>query len=277
MKMKKTTLGIMAAVLLATSCLSEEQNLAPEEKTSSKATITLNLSADTQFGEQTRALNEEDFRNTFAYTVRLLQGDNVLETWTGPQSTLNKEIEIGSNNSYTVEAFYGVEHAASRDEFYVYGSSSFNLKANDTKSINVICNPTCGKLSVKFDESMNDFYEDYSVTYGGTQALGNDHCVWAKGDVEPWYVKLNSSGEKITYRIDVTAKEDYAHVNADGTKSTTGSYTGEITLLKPNQAHTLTIKPKYMTDGVGTFSLSITIDEGTNDIKKNLTVPVEWL
>ena len=278
MKMKKTTLGMMMAVtLFATSCLSEQQDLAPEEKTSSKATITLNLSAETQFGEQTRALNEENYRNTFAYTVRLLQDGNVLQTWTGPQSTLNKEIEIGQNNFYTVEAFYGNEHAASRDEFYVYGSSSFELKGKEQKSVNVRCYPTCGKLSVKFDESMDTYYDDYSVTYGGTQALGNEHVVWDKDDNEPWYVKLNSAGEKITYQINLIAKEEYAHVNADGSKQATGSYIGEITLLKPNQAHKLTIKPKYMSDGVGTFTLDISIDETTNNIEKNWIVPVEWL
>ena len=278
MKMKKTTLGMMlGATLLATSCISEEQNLAPSEQTKSTAEIVLNLSADAQFGEQTRALNEESYRNTFAYTVRLLQDGKVLQTWTGPQSTLNKEIEIGPNNYYTVEAYYGTEYPASRNDFYVYGRTSFELKAKEQKSVNVPCYPTCGKLSVKFDEAMATYYDDYSVTYGGTQALGNEHIVWAKGDSEPWYVKLNSAGEKITYQINLTAKEEYAHVNADGSKQATGSYTGEITLLKPNQAHKLTVKPKYMSDGVGTFTLDITIDETTNNIEKNWTVPVEWL
>ena len=276
--MKKTTLGMMmAATLLATSCLSEEQNLEPKNEGSQKGKIVLNLSAETNFNEQTRALNEEDYRNTFAYTVRLLQDGNVLETWTGPQSTLNKEIEIGQNNDYTVEAFYGTEYPASRNNFYVYGTSSFNLKANDQKTVNLYCYPTCGKLVVKFDETMDKYYEDYSVTYGGTKALGNEHVVWAKNDNEPWYVKLDSDGEKISYKIDLTAKEEYAHVNADGSKQTRGSYSGEITLLKPNQAHKLTIKPKYMSDGVGTFSLNITIDEGTNDIVKDWEVPVTWL
>lgn len=277
MKMKKTTLGMMmAATLLASSCLSEEQNLEPKNEGSQKGKIVLNLSTETNFDEQTRALNEADFRNTANYTVQLLQGTNVIETWRGPQSNLEFERTIGSNNSYTIKAFYGTEEKASRNTFYVEGSTSFILAADDEKEVNVNCAPTCGKISAVFDNAMATYYDDYSIEYSGTQALGSEKLTWAKNDTDPWYVLLKDGGEEISYTLTLKAKEAYQHVDKDGNKSATGTATGKFT-LKRNEAHKLTVKPNYTPNENGTFTLTITIDETVNDRHVNIEVPVEWI
>lgn len=277
MKMKKTTLGVMmAAALLATSCLSEQQNLEPKNEGSKKGKIVLNLSTQTSFDEQTRALNEADYRNTANYTVQLLQGTTVIETWRGPQSNLEFERTIGSNNSYTIKAFYGTEEKASRSTFRVEGSASFILNADDEKEVNVNCAPTCGKISAAFDNAMATYYDDYNIEYAGTEALGSEKLAWAKNDTEPWYVLLKEGGEEISYTISLKAKEAYQHIDKDGNKSETGVATGKFT-LKRNEAHKLTVKPNYIPNENGTFTLTITVDETTNDRVVPIEVPVEWI
>ena len=275
--MKKTTLGMMlATTLLATSCLSEEQGLEPKNEEGQKGKIVLSLSADASFNEQTRAVNEANYRNTANYTVQLLQGNTVLETWTGPQTTLEYERTIGSNNSYTVKAFYGTESKASRDGFRVEGSTSFILGADEEVPVNVNCAPTCGKISAAFDNSMSTYFDDYSITYSGTEALGTETLTWAKNDTEPWYVLLKEGGEQISYTVTMKVKDQYVHVDGSGNKLTTATGSGRFTLER-NKAHKLTVKPAYTANADGTFSLTITVDESTNDRIVPISVPVEWI
>ena len=268
----------LSAIALLTSCNEREFEFPSEGKDKSEmGKIVLNLNADASFSVQTRALNEADYRNTANYTVQLLQGTTVLETYTGPQSSLNFTRELGSNNTYTVKAFYGVEEAASRDNFYVEGSKTITLTSeNPEQTISLICTPTCGKVSVDFSSEMNTYYDDFSVTYGGTSALGTALFTWAKNDTEPWYVKLNPYGEELTYTINLKVKDQYAHVDEQGNKQTTGTVTGTF-VLQRNCAHKLSVQPSYTPNSNGTFRLEIVIDEGTNDIVKTIQVPVEWI
>lgn len=277
MQMKKTMLCMMlGATVLATSCLSEDQDFAPvQEQGSEKGQLVLKLSAGANFSQQTRALNEDDYRNTNNYTVQLLQDERVLMECKGSEIAENLPKELNPGN-YTVKAFYGEELNYSRDKFYVVGSKDFNIAKGDKSTVNVNCLPTCGKLSVVFDSEMATYYDLYNVQYSGAAAFSGNTLAWTKTDTEPWYVKLKAEGETLTYTINLTAKEEYAPSDAQGNKQTSGTVTGTFT-LKRNQAHRLTVKPNYIPTSEGGLSVTIEIDDTVNEIDKTIEVPVEWI
>ena len=274
--LKCLSLGLAGMLVACTSERSIDEQF-PKEQAKGKGKLTLSLTSSTNFEPETRALNEDNYRNTNNYTVQLINtaNNNVLLECKGSELTTNlpKELEGGS---YEVKAFYGTEYASSRNDFRVEGSQTFTIKANDEKVVNVDCQPTCGKISVAFDSEMATYYDDYNVSFGGTAALGTNTIEWAKTDTEPWYVKLNDGEETVSYTVNVTAKEDYAHVDANGNKQTSGTATGTFTLQR-NRAHKLTVTPSYTPTTEGGLSIKITIDESTNDKPITIEVPVSWI
>lgn len=279
MRTNKSLLFLMlGAMSLFASCVSEERELDLPQKTQKETgTLKLNLTADAAFQAQTRALNEADYRNVANYTVQLINtsNNNVLLECKGSELSQNlpKELEGGS---YEVKAFYGTESVASRNEFRVEGSEVFTIHANDQTNVTVNCLPTCGKVSVAFDSEMATYYSDYSLTFGGTAALNGSTLLWSKTDTEPWYVKLNETAETLSFTINVTAKDEYAHLDGTGSKQTTGTATGTFTLSR-NEGHKITVTPTYTPTTEGGLSITITIDESTNDRPITIEVPVSWI
>ena len=269
---------MLGAMGFLASCVSEERDLDVPEKTQKQTgTLKLSLNADAAFQTQTRALNEADYRNVANYTVQLINtaNQNVLLECRGSELSQNlpKELEGGS---YEVKAYYGTESAASRNDFRVEGSEVFTIHANDQTTVTVNCLPTCGKVSVVFDSEMATYYNDYSLTFGGTEALNGTTLAWSKTDTDPWYVKLNESGETLTFTVSVTAKDEYAHLDGTGAKQTSGTATGTFTLAR-NEGHKITVTPTYTPTTEGGLSITITIDESTNDRPVTIEVPVSWI
>ena len=269
----------VSAMSLFTSCMSDEHDFDLNPASQGEANtgqLVLSLSADTRFADQTtRALSEDNYRNTNNYTVQLLKAEEVLLECKGSEiaEKLPKELNPGD---YVVKAFYGQEENYSRDRFYVEGSKEFNIAKGATSTVSVTCQPTCGKLSVVFDNEMATYYDNYNVQYSGAAAFSGNTIAWLKNDTEPYYVKLNANGETLTYTVNLTVKEEYAHSDAEGKKQTSGTVTGTFT-LKRNQAHRLTVKPNYIPTADGGLSLTIVIDDSVNEISKTIEVPVEWI
>ena len=278
MKIKQLlfTLGIATPVALA-SCSSEKDFDLTPVTDKAKGSLILNLNAEAGFESQTRALNEDNYKNTANYNVKIINtaNDNILVDCKASELStyLPKTVEIGT---YTVLATYGNEHAASRNEFFMTGSSTVRVNAKEEKTVNVTCSPTCGKVSVQFDSKMATYYSDYNVSFSGTKALNNSNFTWAKTDTAPWYILLDEGGEKVTYTINLTAKEDYMHKDKDGSSQATGVAEGSFELDR-NKAHKLIIKPNYTPTTDGGMSLTITIDESTNDHEITWDVPVTWI
>lgn len=279
MKTNKTILIMMFGATLTTACVSEDHDLAPgqTETAAKKGRLSVSLNSEASFDVATRALTEATYRNTNNYTVQLINSStqDVLMECKGSELSQNlpKELEIGS---YEVKAFYGTESDASRNDFRVEGSKSFTITAEQTTSVTVDCAPTCGKISVAFDAEMATYYDDYSVTFGGTAALGTKTIDWAKADTEPWYVALGTSAETVTYTVALTAKEAYAITDAEGNKQSIGTATGTFQLER-NKAQKLTVKPNYVAPSEGGLTITITIDDTTNDRPVTIEVPVSWI
>ena len=279
MKTNKTILIMMLGATLTTACVSEDHDLAPgqTQTAAKKGRLSVSLSSEASFDVATRALTEATYRNTNNYTVQLVNSStqDVLMECKGSELSQNlpKELEIGS---YEVKAFYGTERDASRNDFRVEGSKSFTIAAEQTTSVTVDCAPTCGKISVAFDAEMATYYDDYNVTFGGTAALGAKTIAWAKADTEPWYVALGTTAETVTYTVALTAKEAYAITDVEGNKQSTGTAIGTFQLER-NKAQKLTVKPNYVAPSEGGLTITITIDDTTNDRPVTIEVPVSWI
>ncbi len=256
MKTLKTVLltCTAGASLMLAACTSSDAENQPK---ADFGTVRLGVDASASF---TRAVTESEYANTANYTVSILnsEGTDAVEPFLyGDHSGV---INL-PNGSYVMKAEYGEESVASRDEFYVFGETNFAVNGEDVR-VNVDCYPTCGKLVTYFDKAMAEYFTDYYVIYE-TEALGGANVAWTKDDEEPWYVKLNESGEVVKATIHTVRKSD----GAEGTVEMQYA-------MSPGKSWTMTIAPK---DGSGSLSLTITIDESTNDIEKDIWVPSDWI
>lgn len=274
--MNKNFLMLLASVgaaSLMASCASEESSLGLD----GKGTVNLSLTSGTEFTISARALTESNYKNVNNYTVQVVNAINgtVVDEFKGSEisSKFPKTLNIGS---YRINAFYGTEAPASRNNFLVTGSTTFNIKGEDNLDVAVKCAPTCGRLSVEFSPEMATYFTNYEVVYGGTKALGSSTITWAKSDVEPWYVLLDEAGETVNYTINLTTKEDFLQTINGGEGKVDAQVTGTIQLQR-NKAHKLTVSPTYTPTTDGGMKLTITIDEGTNDKEITIEVPVTWI
>ncbi|MBQ7180121.1 MAG: DUF4493 domain-containing protein [Bacteroidaceae bacterium] len=279
MKTNKIFLGILmcSAIGLTTSCLSETKDLEPRSVPEEKETgrLVLDLNADANFAFETRAVDENTYKNTDNYTVNITDNKGVSKfsgTFATLQTRLPLELDLGS---YSITASYGTEQAASRDNFLATGSNTFTISGGNTTSTTVNCTPTAGKVLVEFDSSMDTYCDTYSVDFSGTAALGTSVAHWGKTDTAPYYLAISEAGETVSYTIHITTKDDYAGLNGED-KVTNATATGSFTLQR-NKAKKLTIRPNYTPTTEGGLKIEVTIDDSTNDIPIEIEVPVTWI
>lgn len=252
----KLLMGCLAFIGLTMQSCSSSEEPANMEGTGS---ITLSVTTQASF---TKAIDESTYGNVNNYTVQILNNDGV-----SVKEFLysDKPDKINLNNgTYTLKAFYGTESNASRDGFYVEGSNTFQVDGEPVQQVSVTCAPTCGKVAVKFASNMSEYFSDYSVVYetAALKAAGST-AVWAKGDTEPWYLKVDPKGETVTATIQFTRLSD------NKPDSEVRTYT-----LAPSKSWTLSIAPQ---DNNGSIDIDITIDESTDDEEIDIEVPSEWL
>lgn len=247
---------------LLTSCVMEEEMLTK----AGQATVRIELNADAAFGTETKAVNEEGYKVLANYTIQILQNGQIVGENNYPYNSLPNSIQL-SNGSYTLKAFYGTDVPYSRTAFYVEGTQPFSIEGED-RIVSVNCTPTVGKLITQFDPLMATYFDDYKVTYT-TSSIPSGNMVWAKNDTDPWYIRVPETGETVTATITLTPKTVY---DAKGTvKTVTKTYK-----LERNKAWTLAVAPNYTATN-GKLSISITIDEKTDDHEIDIVVPADWL
>ena len=274
-------MGVSAMALL-TSCSEHNFDLKPSDVLDKTETgkIVLDLNADASFDVLTRAVNEDNYRNTADYQVQVFNNDNPSNLLVDCKySEINpSDLSSLAPGTYTVKAFYGTERPYSRNEFYVEGvKDNVTVNAGDPSNVTLTCLPTCGKLSVSFDKDMATYYDSYEVAFSQAVAFGGSSIAWNATDTEPWYVKLNAQGETLRYTISLTAKEQYAYTDAQGNKKSNGTVTKEFNLQR-NRAYKLNIKPDYTATSDGGLSIIIEIDDETNTpIDVPVEVPISWL
>lgn len=259
----KGMVSLLLGGLLVTSCQSEDFDGPVQAK--GKGTVTLNLNAMSGFETETKAdVDYTNYKNADNYTVTFtdMGGSEVSMKYSEWKQVVPYEF---SNGSYTVKAYYGEEYkdaAASQKGFYVVGSQVIQVESGKETSVSLTCEPTCAKVITEFDATMATYYSDYYVEYTTKKTS-------VKSNDDPWYLLVDEGGETIEAKIVLTPKEGY---QTGSIAELTQKYT-----LKPNQAWTLKISPNYTaTDNKGSVSITITIDETTNDVEIPVVVPSDW-
>lgn len=266
----KGMMKMLASWLVAgVVCCSCDKGTELEPQNEEKQGVLL-LTLGTKADFTTRAVVENDYVNTDNYTVVVTDKDGVEKMNCSGSEVSSKMPLIMSVGSYTVKAYYGKEHPASRDEFYVFGETHGTIKADQQEAVEVVCAPTCGRIMVNFDKQLSTYYSNYMVTFKGTKALGGESIEWKKNDAEPWYVLLDEGGETISFTINTTPKEEFINNPQQG-NTKTGTFK-----LERNKAYKMNITANYTPTIFGEVEISITIDDNTNDIPVDIEVPIEW-
>lgn len=253
----KSLVCILFGIGIFTSCSSDTEELLTENGT---GFVSLSIQADAGF-QTTRAASEDAYEDVKNYTVQILQGDKVVgDTCKWEYSKMPKEIEL-PNGDYTLKAFYGEDKAVG-DEPYVEGTEDFTVKANVQK-ITVTCEPTSAKVAVTFDEKMEKFFSNYSVSIT-TKAL-TEGQTWEKADSEDIYYLKVEEKEQISMEISLANEE------------TKQEFTSKKTYeLSPGDYKNYKIAPKVNESGDGSLSITITFNEETTDHEIDITIPADW-
>ncbi|MDD2951886.1 MAG: DUF4493 domain-containing protein [Parabacteroides sp.] len=259
----------LAGGLMLSACSSEEEGtLAPE----GKGSVQLSLAAEMGFETKTKAVDEGAYLTTRPlddYKVKILNNEGQVVSgceWT--YSNVPKDLIELSNGSYKVVAYDGEEFnssASTRAGIYMYGSTAFDVNSDQVTGTKVSCKPACGKLVVKFGDTMATYFSDYAVHFA-TQAAGeNASIIWPKGDTDPLYVKLAEAGENV--------KATFVFTKKDGTKANVDALTRA---MKWGSMWTITVNPK-VEDTTGKLGITITFDDSTNDKPIDIEIPSNWL
>lgn len=261
-------------LLLAMAFVSCSQDTDFEQQAETeKGQLVFTLDAKTDFVVNSRAVNEASYKNVDDYTV-------VVTDKNGVEQLNCKGADVAANmpltmpiGSYSVKAYYGTQHAASRDAFYVEGNVYGTIKADQQEAVTVTCTPTCGKVIVEFSEDMATYFSEYQVNFTGTKALDGGSFNWFSTDVAPWYVQLDAAGETLGFTIAVKTHDDYVNSeNKEQVNEKTGTFK-----LERNKAYRMKVSPNYTPTENGSVSIEVTIDESTNDKEVDIEIPVDWL
>lgn len=265
-KMKKYVVMFCALLVMGASvasCSSDEEVV--QGAAEGKGLVKLSLNVGTEF--QSRAITESDYTNLANYTVQILKDGNVVSgcEWTG-EEVPDSLIEL-DNGSYTLLAFTGEDYkgeGATTQGMYVEGTHNFDVQGNQqVTEASVTCTPQCARVTVEFDSTMADYFNDYYVVFTGTDALGERNYTWEKDDTDPVYMAVAGTDE-LTATIKLVDKE--------------GKVAEDITRtheLSAGKAWKLTVKPMEQTDG--SVGIEITVDDSTEDIDVDIEIPTDWL
>ncbi|MBQ8500796.1 MAG: DUF4493 domain-containing protein [Bacteroides sp.] len=261
---------MLAGGMLATSCSSDEGTEVPE----GMGTVRLTLETGMNYEATTKAVDETPYKNIDNYSKKWYQkgySDSGEEIWTA--ITAPEEID-GTytlfKGSYKIVADYKEEYKgvlASQEGFYSVGESTF-IVSDTPANVNVVCEPTHGRMTVTYGDQMATYFDDYKVEISTPKlAADNRLLTWDKAEVNPWYLLVDEGGETVTATIKLTPKAEYSISTTEITRTHT---------LTPNKAWKLNVNASYEPSN-GSLSITITIDEGTNDKSQTIEIPLEWL
>ena len=254
-KLRQFLGGLICALCgwMLTACSSEEDSLQIPE---GKGYVKLNLTADAGF--QTKAVDEETYKNLDNYTVQILKDGEVLKEHEWKYSEMPEFIQL-ETNSYSMRVFNGDStKAVYTDDLCFLGSEGFTVK-NDTVSVQVACKPNSARIKIEFDSKMATYFSSYYAEIK-TAAL-NSPYKWENTMQGPVYFKVNNN-ETVTVTIHMA--------DESGTKTEKSvTYT-----LSPADATKITVSPSV---NAGNLSIKIEIDETVIEHPVDIEIPSDWV
>lgn len=261
MKKVKTILSGLLCVLgvwMLTACSSDDDlNSTGSE---GKGVIRLNLTSDTGF--KTKAVSEKDYENLDNYTVQLLKDGVVYNNFSYKYASISDFTEV-ENGTYTIKAFHGEDKPIYTDDLYFSGSENIAIN-NDTAKVEVNCKPNSARINVVFDEKMDTYFSNYTVSIS-TVALNGSIYPWDKNTVGPVYFKVNKD-EAVKVKISLTRKNTASDLSNQIEKTYT---------LSPADALKLTLSPNVTSGNLE--GIKITIDDTVKEHPVDIVIPSDWV
>lgn len=255
-----TILGLACACssLFFFSCSSEVDDLnIPEGKGFVKIDLT------PEVGFRTKAVSESDYEAVDNYTVQVYKAGNEKNLIIDDKyKNLDDKYTLSIGN-YVLKAFMGEDKAVSSDVLYFSGESAFKVEEGKEASASVTCKPSSARINVAFDETMDEYFSDYSLKIE-TEAQKPSSFEWNKKTAGPLYFKVGQE-EQVKVTVKLTNKENVT----TKTKEIVKTYT-----LSPADALKITLKPVVSN---GTLGITITIDDKTTDHPVDIIIPSEWI
>lgn len=212
----------------------------------------------------TRAIDMTALSNTDNYIIDIYdaEGKVLMSKALGEIEESTVELEAGT---YRLVAHYGESKPASQDALMMKGEAAFSVEAGKVSEVGVTCTPVSAKVMVDFGEKMETYFSDYYVTYT-TKALNEEGtaAIWSKTNTDPWYL-LVENDETVKAVIHVTRKSDGKSATIERQHN-----------LSAGKAWTLTIEAKEEEVPSGDATITITIDDTTNDKEETIIVPNNW-
>lgn len=252
----RTYVCLLLGFAAFTACTSEEDEALILE---GKGYVKLSLNADTGF--QTKAVDEEAYKNLDNYTVTITKsGENVpVKQWKYNDIPEFTELVTGT---YVMSAIYGDStKAVYTDDLCVLGYKSFSVE-KDTVAVEVACKPNSARVNIAFDEKMDEYFSEYEVRIK-TAAQNGSIYIWEKETTGPVYFKVKQN-ETVTMTIKLTPK-----VGVGAETSIEKTYT-----LSPADAMKMTLTPVV---GSGNLSITISVDETVIEHPVDIEVPADWV
>ena len=109
---------------------------------------------------------------------------------------------------------------------------------------------------------MNDYFNNYYVTFTGTKALASGNFTWEKTATDPVYMAVSDT-EQLTATIHLVDKDNRVVEGIVRTKEVTAG-----------KAWKLTVTPKVKEGSIG---ITIEINGETNDCPIDIEIPSDWV
>ncbi len=213
----------------------------------------INIEPQLRYDKVTRAIEPSIYENKNNYTIDIFKDTTLVETI--PGSILYKSLLLPPGE-YTVKAYCGKEHAASRDEIMLYGETTCVVSAWNETYTKVTCKPTSTQLTVEFADSFKNYFYDYTISIEGLEALEGKSIAWSEDDAEPWYVKVKDGGESVKCTIKAKLKEEFI----EGSAYEQNENLAFTVNIKPSTAYRISIS----SSNNDAPSINVAISDGAN-------------
>lgn len=187
---------LIVTIMVAVSCQSEE---ILHDAQSQLGTIELSLTSDPELQIVTRAEQPLTDITRYTFTIQGTKADGTaVDATITPQQSNSSFSAVFEAGTYILTA----ASKASQDEapWYHGETKSFTLNAGEARSVTLsLGKPQNAEISVIFDDSFTDLYENYRLSVG-------NKSIDANSATNKLYIMPTEEG--ITYTIHATAKEE---------------------------------------------------------------------
>lgn len=231
------------------------------------------LSADTTSlhvgnkGEVTRSSSSDEFSaflDVSDYTVQILdEAEKVVDEYKRYES-MPSTIEL-PEGSFILKAFKGSDKAASFENPYFEGRTSFVVRDQMNTSVGVTCTLANARVTIEstpdFDKIYSDYIVDFSTDYIEEEDSVNGSFAVSKGEERPLYLRTGQDGTDVGITV---------YVKKPGETEFTAFYVSDPLKLEPRQSVRVLLSLSETNQGIG---IDIMLDDTLTKLSITTEIP----